>query len=184
MSLGLIAKRYATALHEFSLLKGEHQRIYNEAVWLTTTLKEHPEVREIVNSPIIEKSFKLSILTRLPSDGFSSQMARFLRLIVEHERESMILFILHSYQRIYKKHFGIRDVKLQSAYELNEELCEEIRAVLQKRFGGMINLQQSVNSELIGGFKLRVDDLFADTSVSSKLEALRRHYTLSNKRIV
>ncbi len=184
MSIGLIAKRYAMALHKFSLESRKSECIFREAQWLIAALNSLEELREILSSPLVEKAKKIDMLNHLNKRGFSEVMQRFLRLTVEHEREAILHFILHSYVRLYKELNSIHDVELKSASEMDNSSLEHIRDMLKRRFGGEILLHTSVDRELLGGFILKVDDLLIDSSLRSRLDALKRQYAESNKRIV
>ena len=64
-----------------------------------------------------------------------------------------------------------------SAAELSEQEKDSIRQSLSKQFGGELSFAFSVDPSLMGGLRVRVGDRLIDTSVASRLTALRESLT-------
>jgi F-type H+-transporting ATPase subunit delta len=64
-----------------------------------------------------------------------------------------------------------------SAVELSEQEKEQIRQSLAKEFGGDLQFTFRVDPALMGGLRVRVGDRLIDTSVASRLTALRESLT-------
>lgn len=64
-----------------------------------------------------------------------------------------------------------------SAVELSEQEKDSIRQSLSKQFGGDLSFAFRVDPSLMGGLRVRVGDRLIDTSVASRLSALRESLT-------
>ena len=67
--------------------------------------------------------------------------------------------------------------EIASAVELSEQEKDSIRQSLLKQFGGDLSFAFSVDPALLGGLRVRVGDRLIDTSVASRLTALRESLT-------
>ena len=97
----------------------------------------------------------------------------FLILIANHKRESHIPGIFRNLEDLYRSEEGIKSAVLTSAQPVSESLITEIRKTLETQYNAKVELTQKVNSNLIGGFVLRVDDKQYDASLSTQLKKIR-----------
>jgi F-type H+-transporting ATPase subunit delta len=67
--------------------------------------------------------------------------------------------------------------EISSAVELSAQEKESIRQSLAKQFGGELTFTFDVDPSLLGGLRVRVGDRLIDTSVASRLTALRESLT-------
>jgi F-type H+-transporting ATPase subunit delta len=63
--------------------------------------------------------------------------------------------------------------EVASAVELSEQEKESLRQSLARQFGTDLTFAFSVDPSLLGGLRVRVGDRLIDTSVASRLTALR-----------
>lgn len=95
----------------------------------------------------------------------------FVKLLAERQELHRISNIILAFEQIWKKHYGIANVTIETAYPLSVE----IKKRLEKIAPGA-EIKEIVNKELIGGAKIRVDDKIIDGSVSCQLEQLKTHF--------
>ena len=67
-------------------------------------------------------------------------------------------------------------VKLTSAQPLSPELVEKIRALLAEKTQKTIRIEEVVQPDIIGGFRLKMDDYYLDASVIAKINRLRDEF--------
>ena len=112
-------------------------------------------------------------------------MERFIRLVFAHRRERYLEFMFHSLVRIFKKRHAIVDVELTTAVPLDEPIQKRIAELAKQLTGSSeAELNCRVDEDLIGGFRLRMDDRQVDTSIRTQLETVRRELVGNNKRIL
>lgn len=185
MYTGLIAKRYATALADFAAARGEERVVFDEARRLALCMAEAQQFRTALIAPTIDIETKVSLVGKCFEGALSESMERFVRLVFAHRRERFLEFMLHSLVRIVKERHAIVDVDLTTAAPLDEPTKERI-AELAKRLTGSreAELNCRVDEQLIGGFRLRMDDKQIDASIRTQLEEVRRAMVGNNKRIL
>jgi len=67
--------------------------------------------------------------------------------------------------------------EITSAFELSENEKEALRQSLSKQFSGDLSFSFKVDPSIMGGLRVRVGDRLIDTSVASRLTALRESLT-------
>ena len=75
---------------------------------------------------------------------------------------------------LYNKHKNIQDVTLTSAIRLDESYLKKIKSKLSKLSTKSISINQKINSNIIGGFILKVDDKMYDASYRTKLKNIKK----------
>ena len=69
-------------------------------------------------------------------------------------------------------HKGIQSAVITTAVPLDADLKKEFQKLLSEITDKKIDLNEEVDSEIIGGFKLTVGDKQVDDTIKSKLENL------------
>lgn len=175
-----MASRYASALEQYSCSEGQSGECYADARHLLELI---PAIEGYLRKPLPYET-KMEILSRaLP--GRCDSFARFLSLVVSHRREVYLRRILQSYIAEYKKARGIADARLTVASEPSEELLEKLRRLTIERTGAnSVDIEVTVDPDIIGGFIYTVADKRLDASVRRQLNELRKAFETNNKRII
>ena len=106
-------------------------------------------------------------------------------MVFAHRREHYLEFMLHSLVRIVKERHAIVDVDLTTAAPLDEQTQARIAELAKQLTGSReAELNCRVDENLIGGFRLRMDDKQVDASIRTQLEEVRRAMVGNNKRIL
>ena len=158
MNTGIISSRYARALLRLVDETGNGEAVYGQVVQILKNPDSMP--------PKLEP-----------------ELSRLVTVLVHNKRLDYVKFVLHRFTVLYNASRGRRLVTLQTAVPA-PELQKRIKDLLQERFGGEIVLDAEVDPDIIGGFKLTIDDKLLDASVSHQLDEIRRQLMEKNKRIV
>ncbi len=177
MYTGLIARRYATALADFAEQQGQDQQVFQEVMRWNTLYAQDRSIREKLASPVLSAQTKLALLREWMGGKTSETLERFFQLVLNHQREKDLHFILNSYERIYKERHGIIDVTVTTAAPIADEAARQIAELAREREGKTeVRLHQRVDESLIGGFTFRMDDRLIDASLSRQLALLRKQF--------
>ena len=85
---------------------------------------------------------------------------------------------------LYRKHKNIRYGKLTTASEVDKATEERLISLVTDKVGGTLELEKVVDSAILGGFMLEVEDVRWDASLSGQLTRIRNEYIERNRRIV
>jgi len=176
MNEGLIATRYAKALFEFAQKAGQTELVYGEANSVLQAFAATKPLGEVLANPSVSRSDKRKLLVACAGEQPSTAFLRFVELITDNEREKQFRVIMLKFIDLYRTKNNIRHTRLATAIPLDTATEERIVALVQKTLGGSIELQTSVERDLIGGFRIEVDCHRWDASVSGALRKIKQEF--------
>lgn len=177
MSVQRIASRYAKSLIELAVDQNKLEKIL-EDVQSFRTVSKNRDFYLMMKSPIISGSKKLNILNALFKGKFDDLTLSFLKILINKGREAYLPDIAIEFLSQYKKIKHISTVTVTTANELSEKAKKALLAKLKESSVTDDNIEMitKVDPSLIGGFILEFDDKVYDTSVSHKLEQLKKDF--------
>jgi len=182
MSQRTVTRRYAAALYEEADATGTLEAIDEDVLMLRRSLASNRPLSRVFESPVIPQEKKDAVLRELLDDRVEGLTLRFLRLLVQKDRETLTKDILDQYQSLRDEQRGIVDAEATVARPLADEDREALVETLEEKTGKEVRLHVTEDPDLIGGLVVRIGDRVFDASVRSQLTALRdrlRDTTLS-----
>lgn len=170
----LVTERYARSLFELAVERNELEQVYGDVLLIRKTCVESRDFLLLLKSPIIQPDKKEKILVRIFGDRLSRLTLGFLRLLVRKRREMYVAEIAGQFIEQYQDYKNIIPVVVKTAAPLSEAVKKEILAVMKTYSDAVVELEGSVDPELIGGFVLSWKDKQYDASLSHQIEKLRR----------
>ena len=96
-------------------------------------------------------------------------------LVVQKQPRGYVA-ILSRFHRLVKLELARRDVRVENAVETSPEQAAGIRARLERQYGPGLNIQYSINPQLIGGMRVQVGSDLYDGSVKTRLDKLEQSF--------
>ena len=174
MDYGKVASRYAKALLDYALEKGQEDRLYDEMELLTDNFASQSALQEIVANPVIPAADKKKVIITAGGIEISDVFRSFVDLLVNNRRESCCLLIALKYKEFYRKHKKIIIGALTSAETINTESADKLKAIIKSVTGSEVHFKTHTDPSLIGGFILDIDNLRLDASVSNQLSEIKK----------
>ncbi|MBM3415372.1 MAG: ATP synthase F1 subunit delta [Bacteroidetes bacterium] len=172
-----LAARYAKSLLDLSVEQGQLEAVYADMQWLQAVCKNSREFVSMLRSPVISSDKKEKIVEAVAKGKVSALTTAFTRLLAVKHRESFLPEIATAFINQYKAHKKIYTIKLTTAVPVSDavktKIIEQIRNTSEMRD---IELETSVNSNLIGGFVLQAGDKLVDASVAYDLKLVARQF--------
>jgi len=174
-----IAVRYAKAFFELALEKNKLDATYKDVELILNTLEPAEDLKDVIKSPIISPANKNEILLAVFGSKVDEITKNFIALICENNREAFLDRILMRFEENYRKHKGITEAIITTAFKLDDNSKAKIVGILKSQLKGEIELKEQINDEIIGGFILSFDNTQLDVSVNSELQKVKRELLLS-----
>jgi F-type H+-transporting ATPase subunit delta len=171
------AGRYARAILEIAVESDSLEKEKQDMELLNQTIESSRELKLFLQSPLIKKAIKINALKEIFEGKVQQSTMDLLILLAEKSREKLLLDITHAFMSLYKKHLGIIDVEVKSAFELNQDQIDKLTAALATVTGKQVQMDLSVRKELMGGLTVRIEDTIIDGSVKYKLSQLKESFT-------
>jgi F-type H+-transporting ATPase subunit delta len=130
----------------------------------------------LMKNPIINTDKKDAVIKSIFSGKVDQVTLTFMNLMTKKGRESYLTDIAQEYINIYKESIGIKVAYVTTATPMDDQLREQVLDIVKKMKGSKIELVETVNKNIIGGFILRIGDEQFDASVLKKLRQLKNEF--------
>ena len=180
MSENKAASRYAKAIIDLSIENKSLEEVKGDMALISKVIDDNPELEAILNNPIVPIDKKAAILVDLFQDKVHTISISFMKLMVSKGRSAIVFSASKQVVTQYNTIKGIVTAEVSSAIALTAESRAEIVALVKKELGANeVMIKEKVNSNLIGGFILKVGDKQFDASIASGLNKLKNEFAQS-----
>ncbi len=172
------ASRYAKSLLELANEQGVLEEVHNDMLLFSKVCKENTAFVLMLKNPVIKHDKKRAILQSVFKDKVHSLTLAIFDIITRKNREAIMPAIAREFENQYNiiKQIGVASVT--TAIPLNEALRTEMKDMVVKITGKKdIDLKEIVNSDIIGGYVLKMGDQQIDDSIRTKLKTLAKGFS-------
>lgn len=172
-----IARNYAQALIELAGSDLALQEIFlSEIKTINESIFQIKNAKQIFENPAISKDEKKEIINKLFSQKVNQKILNFLFLLIDKQRFSLLPEIQDHLNKLVNKSRGIVIAEVSSASEIDPVTLENLRQRLESILGKKekVTIESKIESDLIGGLKVKIEDLVYDGSIRGRLENLKR----------
>jgi F-type H+-transporting ATPase subunit delta len=174
MSVETIARRYATALADIVVSKGNSQDVKNELDTWQNLISSNNDLQTAFANPSIAHLSKKKVLESLIGRTQPSPTtANFLRILLRNSRLTELQEINTKFASVLEERSGVMSGSVVSARELGDKEKAGFAENLKKITGKDVKLTFTIDENLIGGAVTRVGSTVYDGSVRSRLLALK-----------
>ena len=172
-----ISVRYSRALFETACEKNILDKVYEDMVFISG-LCRIDEVKEVLESPVIVPSKKKSILSGVLENNVQPVTLSFIDLLVKNGREHYLPAVARVFSDETLRYREITETSLVTAVPVTDDVRKQVISLIESAFRTKVELKESVDGSIIGGFILRVNDNYYDASVKSKLRKIRKNLSV------
>jgi F-type H+-transporting ATPase subunit delta len=174
MSNSTVAKRYALALFQIASEKQVLAEVEQELRTVKEVVKNNPELTVFLKSPKLSNEKKKEVLNQAFGSA-STYVRNTLMILVDRHREEQIAEVADEFINLANDAKGIAEAKVYSVQPLSAEQAEAISAAFAPQVGKQtLQIENIVDSNLLGGVKLRIGNRIFDGSLRGKLDRLER----------
>ncbi|MBA4321667.1 MAG: ATP synthase F1 subunit delta [Odoribacter sp.] len=172
-----ISVRYSRALFQLAAEKDLLEKVSIDMLFISEVCKII-EVKEVLDSPIIVPSKKRSIIHSILEKNTEKITLSLVDLLIRNGRESFLPAVARVFRDEFLKYKGITETFLTTSVPVNDKVRKQISELIASVFKTKVELKESVDKELIGGFILKVNDNYIDASVRNKLRKIRKELSV------
>jgi F-type H+-transporting ATPase subunit delta len=170
------ARRYAEAAFEIGRADGTLDAWERDLARIGETL-QHPQLRRLLQHPAVPFAEKERVLRAVMGRGVAPAAVNLVLLMVRRGRPGAIDPMIARFAELLRRERGIALAQVRSALPLDDSQRAEIASRLRALTGSQIEIDESVDPDLIGGVAVRIGDQLYDASVRNRLERLRARLT-------
>jgi F-type H+-transporting ATPase subunit delta len=174
MTMGSIARRYATALFDIGEEQGDILGVLEGVESLAEVFEHNKELREIEANPLVKADIRRGILKEIAAKmGVSDVARRFLLLLFDKARLDRLPDISRELGLLVDKRFNRIRVEVTSAAPVSETAMASLKSALERLTGKVVLMTRREDPMLLGGVVTRVQNTIYDGSLRHHLQTLR-----------
>jgi len=171
-----VASRYAKSIIDLAVEQNAIEPIKKDIELFLGTCRANPALQAILKNPIISLDKKANILDGLFGDKLHKMILSFFHIVIRKGRSEILYATAKEFISQYNIIKNVVKATVTSASPLSKENIAQIEDVVKQATKGEVILSAQVDPDLIGGFILKVGDKQFDTSLSSKLNKLKKEF--------
>ncbi|MDD4086239.1 MAG: ATP synthase F1 subunit delta [Bacteroidales bacterium] len=172
----LLAKRYAKALFDLAVEDGKLEQVKDDMKLVADVMTENRALRRMMASPVIPPMRKKTVVKKVFEGKIDKRSLAFLDILIRKGREEQVHDIAQQFYESYLDHKNIAVVEITTATAIDEALSRKMLQVMEARTQKTIQIQQKLDPEMIGGYKLKMQDYQYDASISKVISRLHKEF--------
>lgn len=174
MSLQMIARRYASALADVVLERGEAKEVQAELETWSEILQENSTLQEVFRNPTIALDQKRAVLSKLIERAQPRPTtANFLKVLLQNQRLTELGEINRRFAEILDERAGMVAAVVTTARPVAESAQKNLLAKLDSLTRKKVRVNFEQDPELIGGLVTRIGSTVYDGSVRTQLQQIK-----------
>ncbi len=172
-----LAKRYAYSLLTLAEEQNKLDVVYDNMKAIGELINESKELEVVLKSPVIKAYQKINIVRKVLEGKIDILTEKFVELLIKNSRETHLHEVVFAFVELYEHRNDIKTAFITTSKPLNEDNLARLQEITKLIKAETVNIVQKVDPEILGGFKLNVDDYQIDASVQTKLKELERGFS-------
>lgn len=168
-----IAQVYARSLFEVAKERDTLDVVREQLGEFADALEANHDLGVFFFSPYFSTEEKKEQLDKAITDADES-LRNFLELLVEKSRMPAVFRIRRELDALWEEENKRLPVQITSAIALSDDVVERIGREIGEQTGRKVQLNATVDPDVLGGIVLRVGNSILDASIATRLESLRK----------
>ena len=174
MSVQTIARRYAAALADVALERGEARDVQTELMTWAELLQANANLREVFANPTIALDQKRAVLNKLIEIAKPrATTANFLKVLLQNQRLTELGEINRRFAQILDERAGMIAATVTTARVVPHDAQQKLHDKLSTLTGKKVRIDFATDPEIIGGLVTRIGSTVYDGSVRSQLQQIK-----------
>ena len=174
MSSQTVARRYATALADVVLQRGEAREVQQELIAWADTLRSNANLREVFANPTIALDQKRGVLKRLIEIARPRPTTvNFLKVLLQNQRLPELDEINRRLAAVLDDRAGLIAAQVTTARPVEAKTQQTLQTTLRNLTGKTVRIEFDTDPGMIGGLVTRIGSTIYDGSVRNQLEQIK-----------
>jgi len=174
MSVETVARRYASALADVVLDRGEAKEVQAELEQWNALLQANANLREVFRNPTIALDQKRAVLTKLIERVKPRPTTtNFLKVLLQNQRLTELAEINRKFAAILDERAGMVAAIVTTARPVPENAQQSLRDKLTSLTSKKVRVDFQQDPELIGGLVTRIGSTVYDGSIRNQLQQIK-----------
>ena len=148
----------------------EFGSVKNALTVLVSVIKKDSIVNAFVRSKSTTIDKKVRVFQSALDEVFDYRLLDIVTIMLENDDIGLLPDVTKNFLSITKDRLNIAYVEVISSFDMNEEYKSNLLKQLKEVTNKEIDFNFSIDKDLIGGLKIKIDDTLFDSTLKTKLE--------------
>ena len=168
-----VVEPYAEALMSLADSQSLIEQFGNQTRELLTVLKESEELQQFLGSPVIKTEDKKAVLKQIAGQGLHPYLVNFLQLVIDKKRTTFLAGILEQFLALVRDRTSTVLAQVTSVTELTQQQRDRVKEQVKAMTNASeVELETSLDPDLIGGVVIKVGSQVLDASLKGQLRRI------------
>jgi F-type H+-transporting ATPase subunit delta len=174
MSVQTVARRYASALADVVLERGEAREVQEELLAWEQMLQSSSNLQEVFRNPTIALDNKRAVLNKLIARAKPGpSTTNFLKVLLQNQRLTELGEINRKFAELLDQRAGMVAAIVTTARTVPETAQQQLHTKLLSLTGKKVRIDFATDPDLIGGLVTRIGSTVYDGSVRNHLQMIK-----------
>lgn len=174
MAIDTVAARYAKSLLDLAQEQGLTETMYKDMQFFKNTVDQSRPLMLMLKNPIVRAEKKSAVIKAAFTNRVNPITMAFFEIIAKKNREGIMDAIAEQFIKQHDKLRGVERATVVTTVPLTAPQREKFKAMVMQSTGCQsVELEEKLDSKLIGGYILRIGDRQVDGSIRNQLNDLR-----------
>ena len=174
MSVQIVARRYASALADVVIERGEAREVQEELTAWERLFQSSENLQEVFRNPTIALDQKRAVLNKLIERARPRPTTvNFLKVLLQNQRLTNLDAINRKLAEVLDVRAGLLAATVTTARPVPADSQQRLHTTLSTLTGSKVRVDFATDSELIGGLVTRIGSTVYDGSVRNHLELIK-----------
>jgi F-type H+-transporting ATPase subunit delta len=167
-------RRYALALYKVAEEKGKVDQFLDELKNIVELIDKDADFQMLIHHPSVSTQNKKKLFENIFGGKVEADVLSFLKLLLEKGRILEVGSMLKQMEIIYLEKHNTAIAEIKTVVPLLENEKTELVSNLQKKFNKTIILKEELDSSILGGIFVKIDNEVIDGTVKSNIEEMKK----------
>ncbi|MBM7571288.1 F0F1 ATP synthase subunit delta [Aquibacillus albus] len=175
MSKANVSKRYAEALFQIGQEKSTSEQLEAQLQIVKEVFESNKQFVEFLAHPRISSDKKKEMIDQV-FQQFSSDVRNTVKILVNRHNQQALPAIVNHFSALVNASNGIADATVYSVRALADEEKQQISNVFSQKLNlKRLNIENIVDTAILGGVKIKIGNTIYDGTIQGKLERIERN---------
>ena len=129
--------------------------------------------------PKISQDSCVKLLMGLLKNNPDNNFLNFINLLLDIKGRFYMKEMSSIFDVLKSTHNNVRVVEVESSHQLSDDQIQSLKDLFKNKYQSDIEIEQTVNSALIAGIKVKVNDEVIDLSLQNRFNQIRQQLIIS-----
>lgn len=169
--LSTLARPYAKAAFEYAV-KANDLAGWSKQLALAAAVAQADSMVKVLASPALTSAQQANMFVDVCGEELGDKVKNFVKVLAENKRLGLLPHISALFEEFKANREKSVDVEVSSVYELGDDIKQSLAGKLSTVLDREVNINTTIDKELIGGVVIRAADVVIDGSVRGRLAKL------------